>query len=452
MNTMSEEQILRRDGYGPTSPNVGVRGAQTRRRIVAEALALFGEFGYHGTSVENIASASGVSRAALYQYFESKEQIFVELLDECGSALMRVVRRLGPLGPTAEGFDNLHWWLGEWTWVYDKYATMFVEWEHIDQSGDTVRPIVLGFISSYNSRIAARLESSGVSGMEAGQAALALTAVVSHYNYFRHRGTLILPGPEEAVDGLALPMQLMLFPGTPAEVLAAFGGGPRHPRKRATPVDVTRLAPASVWPYGQLGTRAAATARRILDQGAALLAKRGYHEASIDELIITAGFARATFYKYFEDKLDLLRRLSAECQAALDGLTAGLADVRPRSDGGGVALRRWLAEFVPFHRRYSGVLRTWAQASVTDPELARMAEQSNAALSAALVQVLDGIDRPYPFDIDLAAVVFMAMLDRLPGEAADVAPHLTEADIVELLAVVLERGLLNKRQSDGLAH
>ncbi|MFJ8019405.1 TetR/AcrR family transcriptional regulator [Streptomyces sp. NPDC096311] len=447
---MSEERNLRRDGYGPTSPHVGARGAQTRRRIVAEALALFGEFGYHGTSVENIASASGVSRAALYQYFESKEQIFVELLDECGSALMRVVRRLGPLGPTEEGFDNLRWWLGEWAWVYDKYATMFVEWEHVDQSGDTVRPTVLGFIRSYNGRIAGRLVSSGVAGMEAGEAALALTAIVSHFNYLRHRGTLALPGPEEAVDGLSVPMQLMLFPDTPTHVLGILDDGSRLAHDLATPGMVPPRARTSVWPGGELGARAAETARRILDHGAVLLARRGYHEASIDELIIAAGFARATFYKYFEDKLDLLRRLSAECQAALDDLLPGLADIRPGTDGG-AALRRWLGEFVTFHRRYRGVLRTWTQGSVTDPEIARMAEQSNAALRAAVVQVLARIERSYPLDPDVAAGVFIAVLDRLPGEAADVAPNLSESDIVELLAVVLERGLLNSHQADEIA-
>jgi AcrR family transcriptional regulator len=82
---------------------VGRRGAQTRRRIVAETMKLFETHGFHRTSVESIAKAVGTSRATLYQYFGSKEQIFLELLDECGAAMMRVVRRLGPLGPTLEG-------------------------------------------------------------------------------------------------------------------------------------------------------------------------------------------------------------------------------------------------------------------------------------------------------------------------------------------------------------
>ena len=75
-----------------------------------------------------------MSRATLYQYFKGKDEIFLELLNECGSALFRVVRRIGPLGPDAVGFDNLNWWLGEWSWVFEKYSTMFIQWTAIASS------------------------------------------------------------------------------------------------------------------------------------------------------------------------------------------------------------------------------------------------------------------------------------------------------------------------------
>src|SRR6185437_16148619 len=103
----------------------------TRQQLLDAALAQFADSGFQATSVDDIARAAGVSRATLYQYFESREDIAVELLEECGAALRRVVRRLGVLGPDAAGYENLHWWLGEWAYVYDKYATMFIEWAHI---------------------------------------------------------------------------------------------------------------------------------------------------------------------------------------------------------------------------------------------------------------------------------------------------------------------------------
>ena len=64
-----------RGGLPPGS--AGVEG--TRGRILEEALRLFAETGYAGTSIREIASASGVQSASLYAHFPSKEHILVEL-------------------------------------------------------------------------------------------------------------------------------------------------------------------------------------------------------------------------------------------------------------------------------------------------------------------------------------------------------------------------------------
>ncbi|WP_181782000.1 TetR/AcrR family transcriptional regulator [Pseudonocardia pini] len=426
-------EILRRDGYWPSSPVVGQRGAQTRERIVTETLRLFERQGFHGTSVEAIATAAGTSRATLYQYFESKEQIFVELLEECGAALMRVVRRLGPLGPTPEGFDNLHWWLGEWAWVYDKYATMFVQWASIDTPDTAVRPLVIGFVRSYNSRITQRLVQSGVEGMDPDAASLALTSLVHRFNYLRHRGAATLPRVDECVDGLAVTMQLMLFPESPPEVFAQLDPVPRT-QVRALPTPATIELPAT-----DLSARAAATVEGIMGAGARLFAARGYHGTGVDELVAEAGFARATFYKYFDDKLDLLRRLSAECQVVATELSGRLAAL----DAGPESLRGWLRDFVPFHRRYLGVFRAWVEGTLTDPALVNAAENGQAQMHAAAVRVLAQVERDYPLDLDVAAAVFEAVLDRLPEAVGETAEDTSDAAIVDLMVQVIERGLLS---------
>ncbi|WP_073256502.1 TetR/AcrR family transcriptional regulator [Cryptosporangium aurantiacum] len=441
---MSDGEILRRDGYWPSSPVVGQRGAQTRGRIVEAALRQFEAEGFHGTSVDSIAKGAATSRATVYQYFESKEQIFVELLEECGAALSRVVRRLGPLGPTAEGFDNLHWWLGEWAWVYDKYATMFVQWTNVDAPGTSTRPLVMGFVSNYNARIAERLTSSGVEGMSPDDAALALTSLVHRFNFFRHRQHDPMPDVEEAIDGLAVLMQLMLFPDTPPDAfgtLPQLDGGAR--RRRATISVVPAPAPPrAAPPVAELSRRAAATVDQILAAGTRLLAERGYHATGVDDLVAAAGFARATFYKYFDDKLDLLRRLSADAGAAATVLIERLASLN-LEDGSDDALRAWLEEFVPFHRRYLGVFRVWAEGNLTDPDLLDAAVRSNAAMRDACLRLLRQVERPYPLDLDVAAAVFLAALDRLPEAVDERGEPASDADVVALMLAVLRRGLLN---------
>ena len=435
MNAMSDGEVQRRDGYWPSSPVVGRRGARTRQRIVAEALKLFETQGFHATSVDAIAKAAGTSRATLYQYFEGKEQIFVELLDECGAALMRVVRRLGPLGPTAEGFDNLHWWLGEWAWVYDKYATMFVQWASIDTPDTAVRPLVLGFVRSYNSRITARLVSSGVQDIDPDAASLALTSLVHRLNYFRHRGNVPLPPVDESMDGLAVVMQLMLFPDTPPEVFAQL------PPVAAEPAPALPLAPVPAVPTRELSARAASTVAAILAVGARLFAERGFHGTGVDDLVAEAGFARATFYKYFDDKLDLLRRLSVEARVTAAALTERLAAIDLTAGTG--ALHEWLTDFVPFHRRYLGVFRAWMEGSVTDPGLVAMAERGSAEMRAAALRVLDQVDRPYPLDRDVAAGIFLAVLDRLPEAVLETGAQTSDEVVAELMMQVIERGLVN---------
>ena len=51
----------------------------TRGRILEAALQLIAETGYAGTSIREIATASGVRSASLYAHFPSKEHILAEL-------------------------------------------------------------------------------------------------------------------------------------------------------------------------------------------------------------------------------------------------------------------------------------------------------------------------------------------------------------------------------------
>jgi len=338
MTAQSENETFRREGYGPSSLAVGERGARTRQRIVEETLRLFETQGFHATSVEGIAKAAGTSRSTLYQYFESKEQIFVELLDECGSALMRVVRRIGPLGPTRLGFDNLHWWLGEWAYVYDKYATMFVQWASVDTPGTSVRPLVTGFTHSYNTRIAARLESSGITGLTPVDAAVAMTSIVHRFNYFRHMG--LMPHrftADQLLDGLAVFVQLLLFPDTPLEVFGVVELPPSAHRRPESLVPSNEAFAQLPDRLAGVRPRAAATVRRLLDASALLFADRGYHGTGVDDVVGEAGFARGTFYKYFDEKLDLFVKLLDEKPVTWEGTTRAAlndADVFPKTESG----------------------------------------------------------------------------------------------------------------------
>jgi AcrR family transcriptional regulator len=444
MTAQSENETFRREGYGPSSLAVGERGARTRQRIVEETLRLFETQGFHATSVEGIAKAAGTSRSTLYQYFESKEQIFVELLDECGSALMRVVRRIGPLGPTRLGFDNLHWWLGEWAYVYDKYATMFVQWASVDTPGTSVRPLVTGFTHSYNTRIAARLESSGITGMTAVDAAVAMTSIVHRFNYFRHMG--LMPHrftADQLLDGLAVFVQLLLFPDTPLEVFSVVELPPSASRRPESLVPSNEAFAQLPDRLAGVRPRAAATVRRLLDASALLFADRGYHGTGVDDVVGEAGFARGTFYKYFDEKLDLLLQLTRECAIEMQVLIEEFLLIDPASAAGPAQLRDWLVRYLPFQSRYLGIMRAWLEGTSRDPQMLAAVRETTRNMHLASLQVLARVDRPHPLDPDIAAVIQGGILERLPQAVHEFDPERPDADIVELIAAVMERGLYN---------
>jgi AcrR family transcriptional regulator len=55
--------------------------AATRAALLDEATVLFAERGYAGTSLEDVASASRVTRGAVYHHFASKQALFEAVLD-----------------------------------------------------------------------------------------------------------------------------------------------------------------------------------------------------------------------------------------------------------------------------------------------------------------------------------------------------------------------------------
>ncbi len=66
----------------PEARNINLQYDQKRSEIIQIALILFGENGYDGTSMELIAQKAGYSKAALYQYFENKNELFSAAMKE----------------------------------------------------------------------------------------------------------------------------------------------------------------------------------------------------------------------------------------------------------------------------------------------------------------------------------------------------------------------------------
>jgi AcrR family transcriptional regulator len=69
------------------------RSQEKRARLKDAALALFGERGYEGTSVDDIVSRANLAMGTFYQHYRSKRQLLLALMDELLQHLSRLELR-----------------------------------------------------------------------------------------------------------------------------------------------------------------------------------------------------------------------------------------------------------------------------------------------------------------------------------------------------------------------
>ena len=65
------------------------RGKERRDQLMAFAAVRFASQGYHPTSVSEIVEGLGVGKGVFYWYFDSKEQLFLEILRDAQTDLRR---------------------------------------------------------------------------------------------------------------------------------------------------------------------------------------------------------------------------------------------------------------------------------------------------------------------------------------------------------------------------
>jgi AcrR family transcriptional regulator len=93
---MSKKDSLTGKYYKPTFEKIP---QEKRKRIVDAAISEFAANGYNATSINIIAKKAGISIGSMYSYFDSKESLFMTLLDHgyklLNEALSAVVEQQG---------------------------------------------------------------------------------------------------------------------------------------------------------------------------------------------------------------------------------------------------------------------------------------------------------------------------------------------------------------------
>ena len=77
----------------PRPPASRLPAARRRRQLLEVALAVFGEQGFHQTSMNDVAEAAGVTKPVLYQHFRSKRDLYREVLTDVGGQLLDAITK-----------------------------------------------------------------------------------------------------------------------------------------------------------------------------------------------------------------------------------------------------------------------------------------------------------------------------------------------------------------------
>ncbi len=131
------------------------RALKTREKILAAALELYTEKGYHNTTVDEIAKRAGVSTGIAYRYFKNKKEILLAALTFAFANLKEIVGISeadlynGGLEAVLIFFEKIH----------IEYRAFHEELEGLRHSDEDVRKLYLGVLENALIRLQEALPS-----------------------------------------------------------------------------------------------------------------------------------------------------------------------------------------------------------------------------------------------------------------------------------------------------
>jgi AcrR family transcriptional regulator len=427
--------VVRRAPFAD-NPHVGARGQRTQQRILDAALEVFGE-GYERSSIDSIARRAGCSRAAFYQYFSSKEDVFRRLTGQVARALNASTEALAPVTPDAAGWLALREWVSRHSAIYDRYEPLFHAFQAASESDHAVSAGSARWGVRTVARIRARIAAPAPPPRELDPLIMQLLECVTRTHDVAGILRSAAAGhyaPDRVGDALTDVVHRSLF-GLQREVNVQRPARRRPPVLRFDPAlraDFDRGEPSP-----ELTAAGHQTRDALLEAGRKVLVERGYHGTHVSDVVEAAGVSRGAFYRYFESKDRLARTLAARAVQTVSGVLAEIpAAKRIGGAAGGTLLRRWLRRYALTQANEAAMLRVWVDAALQDVALRASSAPALDWGRRRMVSFLEG--RGFG-DVDTEALVMVALLSALG------AKQRTPAE-VDAAAHVVEQGLLGLRR------
>lgn len=423
--------VVRRAPFAD-NPHVGARGQRTQQRILDAALEVFGE-GYDRCSIDPITQRAGCSRAAFYQYFSSKEDVFRHLTGQVARQLDASTEALEPLTPGEAGWLAVRAWVSRHSEIYNRYEPLFHAFPAASESDDAVATGSMRWGVRTVSRIRSRIVSTTLRPREIDPVIMQLLECVTRTHDMAGilRSAAAGHYAEDRVgDALTDVIHRSLF-GLQQAINVHRPIPQRPPALHFDPV--IRDAFTQGEPPSELTSAGRKTREALLEAGRKVFAERGYHRTHVSDVVEAAGVSRGAFYRYFETKDQLARILTTRAMRTVSLVFAEFPAAAGNGDAAGrTALRRWLRRYDLTQANEAAMLRVWVDAALQD---ATLRINSAPALDWGRRLMVSFLDRRGFGDVDTEGLVLVALLgsfgarERTPLEV-DAATHIIEQGLL----------------------
>lgn len=134
------------------------KGRRTRARIVATAADLFAATGYDGTSMERIASATGMTKGAVYAHFRRKRELYLAAMEE-SLAFFRDPVELDPDAAPRERLATYLHWLGARLADEPRARSFFLQMIREPDDDEPKVGLILGLLSEPYAQLRGLIEA-----------------------------------------------------------------------------------------------------------------------------------------------------------------------------------------------------------------------------------------------------------------------------------------------------
>lgn len=186
-----------------SEPTKRLTGEQRRTQLLEVAARLFAERGYQATTMDDVAEAAGVTKPLLYQHFNSKKDLYLELVDEVAGRILSAIA--GADARAATGREKVELSLGAYFRLVVEDRASFQLLFNRDHGGDTdlgraTRRVERALISAIDPLIDAGLDEEHRRFLAAAMVGMAEGSTLS---WIDTQGERVIEGPAARDDEAA---------------------------------------------------------------------------------------------------------------------------------------------------------------------------------------------------------------------------------------------------------